>query len=197
MQSNSPTEQGQAGLAAQGAATVEASPAGPGASAPSPAAPTPSTPLNSAPSADPIASWHSSAKAQFDKVQEAHQHVLALRSELDRLSDLGDFIQPDDVVKSAAALVGKGFHPKELAALLAEMPMHGGEMLQQWILTHEQMLQQVEAAAGPILAATRHNLATASLHVLARDHLQQGQGSAPAGPAPNLAISTMTPQGNA
>ncbi len=197
MQSNSPTDP-TAGLAGPGTALGAASPAAPGASAtaaPAPAAPTPSTPLNSAPSADPIASWHSSAKAQFDKVQEAHQHVLALRSELDRLGDLGDFIQPDDVVKSAATLVGKGFHPKELAALLAEMPMQGGEMLQQWVSTHEQMLQQVEAAAGPILAATRHNLATASLHVLARDHMQQqGQGQGSAAPA---ALSAMTPQGNA
>lgn len=130
--------------------------------------------------ADPIQDWHDSAKARFDKVKEAQGHLQSLRTELDSLIKLGDFVEPDDVVKSAATLVGKGFHPQELATILSDMPMESGEILQQWILTHDRQVAALEAQVEPVLSGVRHQLATSALHVLMRNHLQQGAQAAPA-----------------
>lgn len=128
-------------------------------------------------SQDPIQDWHDSAKARFDKVKEAQGHLQALRTELDSLMKLGDFVEPDDVVKSAATLVGKGFHPQELATILSDMPMESGEILQQWVLTHDQQVQALEAQVEPVLSGVRHQMAVSALHVLMKNHLQSADAT--------------------
>ena len=135
-------------------------------------------------SADPVQDWHDASRAQFDKAKEAQGHLQALRAELDSLMKLGDFVQPEDVVKSAATLVGKGFHPQELATILSDMPMQGGEILQQWILTHEQQVREMEVQAEQVMSGLRHQLATSALHVLMKNHMAQApQGLAMTPPA--------------
>jgi len=158
---------------------------------------------------DPIADAHRSAQAQFQKVSESFAHLSSLRGELDHLSSLGDMISPEDVVKSAANLVGKGFSAHEMAVLLSEMP-DNTEALKGWIAQNDQMVTQWEQNAKLMMDSARHQLGVTALHVLMKDHLA-GAGAAPqmgmspqgppVGPAaapPSMALSPSTPTaGNA
>lgn len=120
---------------------------------------------------NPIHTLHAAARAHYDKIAEAHQSVKNMRIELDKLSALGDTVEPEDVVKSAATLVGKGFHAHEMAVVLSSMPVQGGEMLHQWVLTHDQALREMEARAEPAMHSARHQLGVAALHSLMHDHV--------------------------
>lgn len=159
---------------------------------------------------DPILTAQRESKAQYEKLKESEQHLSNLRIELDRLGDLGDMVAPDDVVKSGATLVGKGFTPQEIATVLSSMPMEGGEMLAQWVATHESIVAQMEQALEAQLGEMRHVGAVSTMHALLQEHLRGGQppqsappamGMAPQGDgAPlrsGLAIEDMKPQGSA
>ena len=125
---------------------------------------------------NPIHVMHAAARANYDKLAEAHQSVKNMRQELDKLSVMGDTVEPEDVVKSAATLVGKGFHAHEMAVVLSSMPAQGGEMLHQWILTHDQALREMESRAEPMMHSARHQLGVAALHSLMHDHVSQPTG---------------------
>lgn len=156
---------------------------------------------------DPIEFAHQSAKAQYLKLQDAFRHMQDLRSELDKLGNLGDLVDPDDVVKSAATLVGKGFVPQELAVILSSMPVQSGPQLAAWIATHDEMLKAVEAQAQMTLDAAAHQLGVAAMGRLFQEHVKSAAAASTARPAApvgerpmqtGLAISESSPtQGSA
>ena len=121
---------------------------------------------------DPIEFAHESAKAQYVKLRDAFQQMQDLRLELDKLGNLGDLVDPDDVVKSAATLVGKGFIPQELAVILSSMPVQSGPQLAAWIATHDEMLKAVEAQAQMTLDAAAHQLGVAAMGRLFQEHVK-------------------------
>lgn len=139
--------------------------------------------------ADFISQAHSAASAQVQKLTEARSLADAIRSAMDGVVALGDNVTPEDVIKGAGSIVGKGGDPMQLASLLADMPQ-GGQALAAWVQQHDQVLGQQEKAIDQKLAVARHGAGTAALHLLAMNHIASKFGTPAAqAPAPNTETS--------
>lgn len=152
----------------------------------------PSLPSGHSPLESSINTAHKAARGQVSKLQDSLKIADQTRQELATLSALGDQVTPEDVIKGAGALVGKGADPMEMAGLLADMPQ-GGQALSSWLQQHEAKLGQNEQALQQQLGTARHTAAMAALHSLAMNHIGQafGQGqpqppAAAAAPPNNL-----------
>ena len=138
-----------------------------------------------------MAAEHDNLAAKYGKASEARDTLDKVREQMDSLVKLGDSITPEDVIKSAGALVGAGLEPNAMASLLADMP-EGGEALQAWIKQHDQDVTQREQQLDQVHGAIRHQLGASALRLLmahsAAGAMQapgplspQGPASAPAG----------------
>lgn len=129
-----------------------------------------------------LAHQHAGAKAQYQQLQGVMQKSDAVRRELATLSQLGDQVTTEDVIKGAGKLVGAGLDPHALAGLLADMPTNGGPALAQWVQMHEQGAAEGEAQMAPQLAQARHAQGLAGLRLMAAAHPSFGQGGQPGAP---------------
>jgi hypothetical protein len=118
---------------------------------------------------------HASAKAQYDKVADRFANLDAVRQQLQSLRDLGDFVEQDDVVRSASHLVGKGLTPAGLAGLLAGMPKDG-QALAGWVEQMWKAMLQREQQLQPVLQKARFAMGVTALQSLAGQHVQQRVG---------------------
>lgn len=149
---------------------------------------------------------HLAVKAKWMKIDQAMRMTRTLREELDSLLHLGDMVDSEDVIKSAAKLVGAGINAHRMASFLSDMPQADGEPIHLWLQAHDQMLTQREQALKPMHNMARHELGLSALRVLTAGHLEgqiQSQHLPMESPqmlmteqAPNPLMG-MTPQGNA
>lgn len=114
-----------------------------------------------------LADAHASARSQFDQVDAAKQMLDHVKTGLDKLTQLGDMVTPEDVIEEAGRLVARGAPAGQMAALLADMPDAGGPALQGWLAQHEQMVVQKEAQLMPAHQLLGHRAAVAGLQLLA------------------------------
>lgn len=150
------------------------------------AVPPPVLPDGHAPVEQAVTQAHANASGQLSKLTQAKSMVSHIREQLDSLATMGEAVTPEDVIKGAGMLVGKGADPMQMASLLADMPQ-GGQALAAWVQGHDAQLKQNEAQLDAQLDQVRHQAGSAALHVLAMDHIKQ-KFSAPSAPeesAPN------------
>ncbi len=142
---------------------------------------------------------HDMVSARYSKIKEQHQHVDGIRMEMDQLLRLGDTVSPEDVIKAAGLIVGKGgISSEEMAEMLAGMPSVGGQPLSAWVKQQDQQVRQIEQAIGAQRATIQHHLGVSAVRALAAHHLQTPSApAAPAAPAQSnaLAIESPTPAG--
>lgn len=129
---------------------------------------------------------HSQAASQLGKLQEGKAMLGHLRTEFDSLMAMGDNVTPEDVIKAAGNLVGKGGDPMQLANKLADMPQ-GGQAIEAWIQQQATQLGQSEKMLDQQLALARHSAGNAALHLIAMHHIGEQFKQAGAQPqgAPN------------
>src|SRR5215471_3257789 len=145
---------------------------GPSAS-PNPTALPPQGPGRQSPS--PFADVHQSVKQAHNNYRETlrAQKVLDhIRTERDKLMEMGDVVRPEHVVESAGRLVGHGLGAQQLATLLADMPTVGGQGLASWVRMHNIQVTMAEAALARENAVAQHNLAVAGLASLGATDLE-------------------------
>lgn len=116
---------------------------------------------------DGLKAQHDLAASHFSKLGKAADTMGKVRAEMDKLAQMGDSVEPDDVIEAAGALVGAGLAPAALAQLLSDMPSSGGEQLAAWVQQHDQMLQQREQQNQALHGQARHELAASALRGIA------------------------------
>lgn len=134
------------------------------------AAPAPVLPEWHEPMADAIGQAHSTAASQVKKLEEDRAMLDHLRTEFTSLLAMGDNVTPEDVIKAAGALVGKGGDPMALASKLADMPQ-GGQAIAAWVKQNADSLTASERQVEQQLAVSRHGAGAAALHLLAMHHI--------------------------
>jgi hypothetical protein len=134
---------------------------------------------------DAMTTQHDQARARFEQLAASRDTLDKVRGELGTLSDLGDTVTPEDVIKGAGKLVAHGLSPSAMAQLLAQMPDGGGEALQGWLAQHQADLGQREAQLEPLLAQARHEMGLAGLRLVAAHLHPQLAPQPPQGPAPS------------
>lgn len=154
-----------------------------------PDAPAPSVPDGHGPVEQAVGQAHANASGQLAKLTQAKRNIANIRGEMETLTKLGDSVTPEDVIKGAGMVVGKGGDPMQLAGLLADMPQ-GGEALQGWLQQHDQQMTQNEQQVDQLLAQARHSAGSAALHVLAMDHIRRKFEGAQGAPQAPTAIQT-------
>ena len=141
----------------------------------------PALPDGHGPVEQAVGKAHTQAAGQLAQLTKQKTMVGNVKSELDKLSALGESVTPEDVIKGAGLLVGKGADPMAMASLLADMPQ-GGQALAAWLQQHDTQLAQNEQQLDQMLAGARHQAGSAALHVLAMDHIKQKFGPPMAAP---------------
>lgn len=127
---------------------------------------------------------HDFARAMYDKLKESRGMLDHIRIELDKLTSLGDAVTHSDVMGAAGRLVGHGVPAKEMATLLADMPLGAGQGLAAWLQMHDMGATQQEALVDRLVGTARHRMGVAALKELAGEHVMEplrGQRAA-AGP---------------
>lgn len=119
----------------------------------------------------PIHTAHAYNKAVYNKTLSAGRMIDHLRVEMDKLSDMGDTVTPEDVVAGAGRLVGHGVPARELASILAEMPTQAGQGLAAWVARNDTLLTQQEALIARQTDMAAHRMAQSALQVIATEHL--------------------------
>lgn len=126
----------------------------------------PPTPQSAPGPVDSVSKVHGVAQARLAKTTEASNLLGDIHSELSKLSDLGDTVTQDDIVKSAGKLVAAGIPPNTLASLLSDMPAEGPG-LGVWVQDHLATITQRQAQLAPIHAIAGHDVGVAALHGIA------------------------------
>jgi len=108
------------------------------------------------------------ARAAFQQTGKALNQIDHMRKGLERLSDKGDMVRPEDVIHEASKLVAHGIDPMALAGVLADMPQQGGgEALGGWVMGHAIQAVQTEQMLMKAHAVARHDLGISAMHLLA------------------------------
>lgn len=109
---------------------------------------------------------HAAAKAHFEAVQEKLKFQSQATAQMDKLLQLGDRVQPQDVISSAATLVGHGADAKMVAGLLSTMPQSGGEGLAGWLEGHAAKLRSSVAENEQLAALSRAHMGASAMRLL-------------------------------
>lgn len=131
---------------------------------------------------DALQAQHEGAVAQHEQVRSIDRLLQDTRAQLDKLIQLGDLVTPEDVIKGAGHLAGKGASPMELAKLLSDMPQDGPG-LSNWLGQHEKMVTQREAQMRAASNATRHAMGLNAMRLLVAHAMGAPQTSGQPGPA--------------
>jgi hypothetical protein len=142
--------------------------------------------------AHPLEAQLAAAQAQFKATGMAVSRMEKIRAQMASLAKLGPSVTPEDVIEHAGKLVSGGEDPVQLAGLMSDMPVNGGEALAAWVAMHEQTTAQNEAKLAQAHEAARHQLGVASLHELVR-HSMEGGGASAQHP-PNALAPAANPQ---
>jgi hypothetical protein len=110
---------------------------------------------------------HGQARAAFEQTSKAVAQMDHVRKGLEKLSDRGDMVTPEDVIGEASKLVAHGIDPMALASILADMPQEGGgEALGGWITAHAVSAAQAEQQLMQARAVAQHELGVSAVHML-------------------------------
>ncbi len=137
-------------------------------------------------------------KAQFNHIGEVKSNLSAISKLLDKLTNLGDVVTEDEIIKTAGTIVGKGWMPaNQMAGLLADMPPNGGgAALAKWVLGHDIEIKQQLLQVEQLQESVGHQMGVSASHAI-REALT-GQEPPEAGPVgPPNPLTAMPPQGNA
>lgn len=104
-------------------------------------------------------------RGHFDKLGEIGGQLTAVRRELDSLMNLGEAVTSEDLVKSAANLVGDGIDAKALAALLSSAP-GDGPGLARWIGERDVNIKQQEAMQNQLRSKLRMAMVMQSISTM-------------------------------
>lgn len=114
--------------------------------------------------------------AQFKKVSEATGVMGKVQQALDSLVKMGTAVSEDDVIETAAKLVGDGLGAQQVTAMLSGMPPgEGGEALASWLQEKDEELREKSQMLGELHESTRHRLGVEGLRTLMA-HAVHGQG---------------------
>jgi hypothetical protein len=124
---------------------------------------------------------HGQARAAFEQTSKAVAQMDHVRKGLEKLSDRGDMVTPEDVIGEASKLVAHGIDPMALATILADMPQEGGgEALGGWVTAHAVSAAQAEQQLMQARAVAQHELGVSAVHMLtAHDVHRAVTGSGP------------------
>src|ERR1700683_5167995 len=115
---------------------------------------------------------HMQALAQYSKTGAAVKMLDSIRQELTKLTQLGDAVSPDDVIKGAGRSVAAGATPQEMAGILSDMP-ENSQALAQWVQTHLESITQREAQVLPAHVQAQHQVGVTGLQAMMHQHVQQ------------------------
>jgi hypothetical protein len=137
---------------------------------------------------------HGQARAAFEQTSKAVTQMDHVRKGLERLSDRGDMVTPEDVIAEASKLVAHGIDPAALASILADMPQEGGgEALGGWVTAHAVSAAQAEQQLMQARAVAQHELGVSAVHMLTAHDVHR----AVTGPGPQPGPEASADGGNA
>jgi len=146
-----------------------------------------------------ISNYH---KAVYTKITNADRMLSRIREEMDKLTNMGDTISPEDVVAAAGRVVGHGVPAREMATLLAGMPVQAGQGLAAWIQEQNALVQQQEAEVARVREIALHKMGVSAVRSMAAGDVinQARQASSvlgPLAPGGNQAIAPQAPPAGA
>jgi len=115
----------------------------------------------------------------YKTTERAFKVLDHIRRELDHLMEMGDVVRPEDVIQSAGRLVGHGLGAENLAQLLADMPITGGQGLASWIRMHDLTITQAEMKLGQEAQLLQQRLGVASIRSIAATQMEHDMGQGP------------------
>lgn len=155
---------------------------------------------------DMLEQSHQSAQAMYAQTSKHIAMLDKVDAGLQNLAKLGDSITTDNVIEEAGNLIGAGFGPHDMAAMLADMPQ-GGQALAAWVQQHVQAVEANRAQATQMHDVIRHEVGVSAANMLLHHPAHnQGTSATPAtvapqtdSPAPSAGnmLTSLAPQGNA
>jgi hypothetical protein len=122
-----------------------------------------------------------------------------LRTELDKLMDMGDTVRPEDVIEATGRLVGHGIGATQLASIMSDMPAMGGEGLASWVRMHDVTITNAEMQLNQEVRMLQSRLGVAGLKSLSatalEHHMDAFAGKVPS-PGSMAPPSSMAPSGS-
>lgn len=115
---------------------------------------------------------HAYNKALYNKLVDADRMLGHIRNEMDKLVTLGDAVTPDDVIGAAGRVVGHGVPAREMATILADMPLSAGQGLAAWIAQNDMLVAQQEGQVAQTMRIAGHHMAVSGMRVLAANAVQ-------------------------
>jgi len=139
-----------------------------------------------------ISNYH---RALYTKITNADRMLSRIREEMDKLTTMGDTVSPEDVIAAAGRVVGHGVPAREMATLLAGMPVQAGQGLASWVQQQNQMVQQQEAEVSRVRELALHQMGVSAVRAMAAGDMinRRKQSSAmlgPLAPGGNQAIAS-------
>lgn len=139
--------------------------------------------------------------SHFDKTSQALKTMDNVRVGLTKLTQMGTAVTPEDVIKEAGVLVGKGSDPVQLASLMSDMPTNSGDALAAWVAMHAKQAEVTEEKIKQVHTVVRHTMGVHAIHQLVRSAVGGGKAGVGAvglaAPQASPSLGQMTPQGNA
>ena len=134
-------------------------------------------------------------KAVYQKITSADRMLTRIREEMDKLTNMGDTISPEDVVAAAGRVVAHGVPAREMATLLAGMPTQAGQGLASWIAQQNVAVQQQEAEVARVREIALHKMGVSAVRAMAAgDVMNQATRASsmmgPLAPGGNQAIAS-------
>ena len=128
-----------------------------------------------------ISNYH---RALYTKITNADRMLSRIREEMDKLTTMGDTVSPEDVIAAAGRVVGHGVPAREMATLLAGMPVQAGQGLASWVQQQNQMVQQQEAEVSRVRELALHQMGVSAVRAMAAGDMinRRKQSSAMLGP---------------
>jgi hypothetical protein len=140
----------------------------------------------------PYHTEHNYNKAMYNKLVNARNMLDRIREEMDRLSEMGDTVAPEDVIAAAGRVAGHGVPARELAQILSTMPTMAGQGLAAWVAQQDMAVTQQERHVDQVSDIAAHRMALSALRTIAVEHLAEEQRrmspEAPGRPSQHQAI---------
>jgi hypothetical protein len=150
----------------------------------------------STPALDPvqIKSNHDQIKAAFGATTQAIAKVDRIRTELTKLSEMGDVVTTEDVIKGAGTLVGHGIDAHVLAGIMADMP-ESGPQIAGWLATHVENLGALEQRLMAQKEVQREHLGHAGMQLLMSHVMSGGTPAGAPSPSPSALPASLAAPG--
>jgi hypothetical protein len=147
--------------------------------------------------ASQMSAHHDNLAARSASISTQLEATKRAEVEMAKLARLGEAITPDEVIESAAKMIGSnGADPVGMAAMLSDMPENGGAALAAWVQQHDQRLKQQLVQTQQAAGLAAHQAGVAGFHALLADHVHEQTQGAP-GPSVAPGANSLMPSASA